>query len=135
MNKKSPIYKKSLEKANKVFGTKSSAYRSAYIVKTYKGLGGKIDSTETKTPYLDRWFNEKWIQVIPYLESGKIVDCGNKTKSPGKACRPLKRISKNTPITIDELVQLHSKKDLINTAKIKDKSPNKRVIWKTLKVL
>jgi hypothetical protein len=133
MNKKSPIYKKSLEKANKVFGPKSSAYRSAYIVKTYKELGGKIDST--KPPYLERWFKEKWIQVIPYLESGKIVDCGNKTKSPGKACRPLKRISKNTPITIKELEQLHSKKDLIKTAKIKDKSPNKRVIWKTLKVL
>jgi len=133
MNKKSPIYKKSLEKANKVFGQKSSAYRSAYIVKTYKELGGKIDST--KPPNLERWFKEKWIQVIPYLESGKIVDCGNKTKSPGKACRPLKRISKNTPITIKELEQLHSKKDLIKTAKIKDKSPNKRVIWKTLKVL
>ena len=132
MNKKSAIYEKSLKKANEVYGTKSSAYRSAYIVKTYKELGGKIDSNTTN---LERWFKEKWIQVVPYLESGKIVDCGNKIKSPGKACRPLKRISKKSPITIKELQQLHSKKDLIKIAKIKDKSPNKRVIWKTLKVL
>lgn len=132
MNKKSPIYEKSLKKANEVYGTKSSAYRSAYIVKTYKELGGKIDSNTTN---LERWFKEKWIQVVPYLESGKIVECGNKTKSLGKACRPLKRISKKSPITIKELQQLHSKKDLIKIAKIKDKSPNKRVIWKTLKVL
>jgi hypothetical protein len=131
MNKESSIYKKSLDKANKVYGIKTSAYRSAYIVKTYKELGGKINN---KSPKLDRWFKEKWIQVVPYLKEKKIVECGTKTKSLGKACRPLKRITKDTPITIKELEKIHSKKDLIRVAKIKDKSPNKRITWKNLKI-
>jgi hypothetical protein len=131
MNKSSSIYKKSLEKTNKVYGTKTSAYRSAYLVKTYKELGGKMSN---KSPKLDRWFKEKWIQVVPYLEQQKIVECGKKTKSVGKACRPLKRITKDTPITIKELQKIHSKEDLIKVAKIKDNSPNKRILWKILKI-
>ena len=82
MNKKSAIYEKSLKKANEVYGTKSSAYRSAYIVKTYKELGGKIDSNTTN---LERWFKEKWRYV------------GNKNFP---VYRPTKRISKKTPLVL-----------------------------------
>jgi hypothetical protein len=39
MNK---IYKKAVQNANKKFKTKSSIYRSAFITKEYKKLGGKI---------------------------------------------------------------------------------------------
>ena len=116
MNKDSSIYKKSLDKANKVYGIKTSAYRSAYIVKTYKELGGKINN---KSPKLDRWFKEKWIQVVPYLKEKKIVECGTKTKSLGKACRPLKRITKDTPLTASEINPFFAKKQIELKQKIK----------------
>jgi len=150
MDKKSIFYQKSMELANEVYGKKTSAYRSAYIVKMYKELGGKMSKSpirskspvrskspirsKSKRSKLNRWFDEKWIQVIPYLKHKKIIECGGKTKSIGKACRPLIRITKDTPITIKELEKIHSKEDLIRTAKIKNKSPNKRISWKKLLV-
>ena len=138
MDKKSIFYQKSMELANEVYGKKTSAYRSAYIVKMYKELGGKMSKSpkrsKSKRSKLNRWFDEKWIQVIPYLKHKKIIECGGKTKSIGKACRPLIRVTKDTPITIKELEKIHSKEDLIRTAKIKNKSPNKRISWKKLLV-
>ena len=52
-----------------------------------------------------------------------------------KVCRPLKRINKNTPITIDELLKLHSQADLIKLANKKNKNMSGRVYWKTLKFI
>ena len=86
MDKKSPEYKKAIKKANDTYGPKSSIYRSSYIVKTYKDLGGKIGSSPKGSPKgspkrspkgspkrsptkgLTRWFKEEWVQVVPYLE-------------------------------------------------------------------
>jgi len=159
MDKESNEYKKALKKANDVYGTKSSIYRSSYIVKKYKELGGEIKQSNkrsntrnnkrsktrstkrsgkksnTKTG-LTRWFKEEWIQVVPYLEHSKIIECGgtHMNKSPGKACRPLYRITKDTPITIKELLDIHSKKDIIKVAKQKEKSPSKRLLWKSLNI-
>jgi len=67
---------------------------------------------------------------------GLIVVCGGQhlNKSAGKACRPLRRITTETPITIAELLRLHSKSDLVRTAKMKERDPSKRVLWKTLTV-
>ena len=138
MDKNSDAYKKAKEMANDTYGEKSSIYRSTYIVKMYKELGGVIkDSLLKKKDYgLNRWFAEDWIQVSPFLEKGKKIECGGKRQSDriGKSCRPLYRITKDTPITIKELEKIHSKKDLIRVAKIKDKSPNKRITWKNLKI-
>ena len=39
------------------------------------------------------------------FKNNKIVKCGTSEKS-GKACRPLIRINKDTPITIPELLKL-----------------------------
>ena len=165
MNKDSSIYKKALQKANDVYGEKSSIYRSSYIVKTYKDLGGKMSPKRSKQRSknrrsirrngeeprkrsknrsngeeprkgLLRWFKEEWVQVVPYLKDKKIIECGgvHMNKSPGKACRPLHRVTKNTPITIDELLHIHSKKDIVKMAKDKEKSPSKRLVWKTLQL-
>jgi hypothetical protein len=145
MDKTSPIYKKALEMANKEYGEKSSIYRSARIFSLYKKMGGKISSSPKKGKKsvkksskkgLTRWFKEKWVQVVPYLEKGKIIECGGENmkwkRSAGKACRPLHRITNETPITIKELLKLHDKKDIIKMAKKKEKSPSKRVVWKGL---
>lgn len=141
MDKTSPVYKKALEMANKEYGEKSSIYRSSRIVSLYKKMGGKISPKKGKKSVkkssrkgLTRWFKEQWIQVVPYLEKGKVVECGGENmkwkRSAGKACRPLHRITDETPITIKELLKLHDKKDIIKIAKRKEKSPSKRVLWK-----
>jgi hypothetical protein len=44
--------------AEKVYN-KPSAYKSAYIVKKYKELGGKFKGNKTKEG-LVRWFKEQW---------------------------------------------------------------------------
>lgn len=141
MDKTSPVYKKALEMANKEYGEKSSIYRSSRIVSLYKKMGGKISPKKGKKSVkksrrqgLTRWFKEQWIQVVPYLEKGKVVECGGENmkwkRSAGKACRPLHRITDETPITIEELLKLHDKKDIIKMAKKKERSPSKRVLWK-----
>jgi len=162
MDKKSPEYKKAIKKANDTYGPKSSIYRSSYIVKTYKDLGGKIQSSPKRSPKrspkgstkgspkgstkrstkrsptkgLTRWFKEEWVQVVPYLEKKSKKECGGEKvgKRVGKACRPLHRITKDTPITISELLKIHSKQDILHVAKQKEKHPDKRVVWKTLTI-
>ena len=142
MDKKSPEYKKAIKKANDTYGPKSSIYRSSYIVKTYKDLGGKIGSSPKRSPKrsptkgLTRWFKEEWVQVVPYLEKKNKKECGGEKvgKRVGKACRPLHRITKDTPITISELLKIHSKQDILHVAKQKEKHPDKRVVWKTLSI-
>ena len=140
MDKTSPVYKKAIKMANKEYGEKSSIYRSSRIVSLYKKMGGKISTKKSvkksSKKGLTRWFKEQWIQVVPYLEKGKVVECGGENmkwkRSAGKACRPLHRITDETPITIEELLKLHDKNDIINMAKKKERSPSKRVLWKGL---
>jgi len=66
---------------------KSSAYKSGWIVKTYKDRGGKY-ADDGKTKNLKRWFKEEWIDV---------------GKKSYPVYRPTKRISAKTPLTIDEI--------------------------------
>jgi len=136
MDKSTAVYRRAVAQANAEYGTKSSIYRSGRIVAIYKSLGGVIKGQTSAKKGLSRWFREQWVQVVPYLEKGIIVTCGGQhlSKSVGKACRPLRRITKETPITIAELLRLHSKSDLIRVAKSKERDPSKRVLWKTLTV-
>lgn len=132
MDKESKQYKKAYNDANKKYGEKSSIYRSAYIVKKYKELGGEFSG---KKPFCDkglkRWFqSEKWIHVIPYLTKGEIVICGSSNKT--EPCRPLKRKNQDTPITITELLKLHTKSEILKIARSKKRNPEKRLTWKTL---
>lgn len=117
-------------KINKV----NSAYRSLQLIKLYKKFGGKINEEKEKKSGLNRWLKEKWIEVIPYLINGDIIECGNK-KSPYIACRPLKRINKNTPITINELIQKHGKEKVLIFSLMKEINKNKRANWKILKII
>lgn len=135
MNKESSAYKKAYKAANDKYGTKSSIYRSAYIVKKYKELGGKFSTSKKPSEKgLTRWFKgEQWIRVVPYLTTGEILPCGS-TGYKTFACRPLKRANANTPITIAELLKVHGKNKILKAARLKESDPNKRLIWKTLRV-
>lgn len=126
------LYSKAKSKANKKYGTKTGAYKSMFIVSEYKRMGGKY-STKKKTGGTTRWNKEKWVQVIPYVKSGKIIACGSSNKK-NKACRPTRKL-KGTPITLQESVKKLGKKKVIQLARAKNKNMSKRVYWKTGKII
>ena len=127
------LYEKAKKEADKVY-SRHSAYKSMFISKKYKELGGKYKTTKKKSGSTDNWTKEEWIQVIPYLTKGEKIVCGLDNKK-NKVCRPLKRINSNTPITINELLKLHKKEDLIKLANRKLKDMDGRIFWKTLKFI
>jgi hypothetical protein len=127
------LYKKAKETADKKY-KKHGAYKSMFLVSEYKRLGGKYSGKKLakKEKGVTRWIEEEWIQVIPFLKNGKKIMCGSGADKKG--CRPSKRISDKTPITIQELLKIHSKELLIKLAEEKKKDMNKRINWKLGKI-
>lgn len=66
---------------------KPSAYKSGFIVKTYKQLGGTY-TTDNEPKKLKEWFRAKW------------VDVGNKDYP---VYRPTVRVNSSTPKTVQEI--------------------------------
>lgn len=79
------IYTKARELADAKY-KKHSAYKSGYIQKVYKEMGGRY--VDDGSNPLARWFKEKW------------MDVGGKDYP---VYRPTKRVSKETPLTIKEI--------------------------------
>lgn len=75
---------------------KPSAYKSGYIVKEYKKLGGTYKD-DGKTKNLARWYKEKW------------KDYGN---SEYPVYRPSLRINKLTPLLVSEINKNDMKKQI-----------------------
>lgn len=92
------LYNSVKKEADKIY-KKSSAYKSGFIVKKYKELGGTYED-DKNSKNLERWFKEDWKDVggLNY-----------------PVFRPSKRISKNTPLTINEI----DKKNLKEQIKLK----------------
>lgn len=89
------LYELVKSKADEVY-KKPSAYKSGYIVKTYKKMGGRYKD-DNKQKNLKRWFKEKW------------EDVGHK-KYP--VYRPTIRINEFTPLTIHEIDMNFLKKQI-----------------------
>jgi hypothetical protein len=70
---------------------KPSAYKSGFIVKTYKQLGGTYSGNKERP--LKRWFDEKW------------MDVGGKDYP---VFRPTVRVNKKTPLLPSEISNLDS---------------------------
>lgn len=133
VNKK--LYKIAYDDAKLKFKRFPSAYASMYIQKKYQQLGGTYKNKKpSKNSTTQRWLKEKWVQVIPYLTNGQKIVCGADNKDT-KVCRPLIRINKQTPITLPELLKLHSKSELLKLARKKNRDMKGRVYWKTLKYI
>lgn len=79
---------------------KPSAYRSGALIKQYKSMGGEFLNDGEKN--LKRWYKEMW------------TDVGNKDYP---VYRPTKKISKKTPLIVDEI----DPKNLITQIKLKQK--------------
>lgn len=89
------LYQKVKEHADTIY-KKSSAFKSGFIQKLYKRNGGTyIDDNKPKN--LKRWFKEEW------------EDVGNKDYP---VFRPTKRISRQTPLTVDEIDKQNLKEQI-----------------------
>jgi hypothetical protein len=141
MSKPIPLNKQKYATAkryvDKIYGPKTSAYKSMALVKKYKDLGGtysKPNKYEIKTG-VKRWLREKWIQVTPFINDNKKIPCGS-SKRREHACRPSIRISKKTPITIQELINMHGIKKMKELSRMKMKNSEKiRIVWKNGKII
>lgn len=99
------LYNQAKALADKVY-KKSSAYKSGYIVKKYKELGGSYSGKKTNTG-LTRWYKEDWKDIggLAY-----------------PVYRPTKRITKDTPMTAFEINPIQLKKQIALKQKIKGNS-------------
>lgn len=89
------LYDKVKAYADKVY-EKPSAYKSGFIVKKYKELGGTYKD-DKKPKNLARWFKEDW------------GDIGGKEYP---TYRPFKRVSKDTPLTAFEIDPKQAKEQI-----------------------
>jgi len=80
------LYNKAKKIADEKY-KKPSAYKSGFIVKTYKDLGGRYKD-DNKPKNLKRWFKEDW------------KDVGHKEYP---VYRPTRRVNKSTPLTVTEI--------------------------------
>lgn len=126
------LYVKAERMADKVFDEPTSAYRSMWIVKKYKEMGGRYSGK--KEDSTGRWRLEQWVSVIPYITRGEEVECGSESEKT-KVCRPLKRVSKLTPITIGELRKRHSDKKILELARKKTADMEGRLMWNSMKFI
>lgn len=144
MDHDSKIYKKIKAEADRKFKEKTSAYKSLYIVRRYKEMGGVYKQNTTKKrkskSNLKRWLKEKWVRISPNTgkpmwKNNKLVPCGRskkekKTHVKKGLCRPYKRISKNTPKTAKEIGVREMKK----RASLKKRHPNKTITKKLVNI-
>ena len=102
-----PANQKLYEKAKAIADekyAKPSAYKSGFIVKTYKDMGGTyIDDNQPKD--LKRWFLEDWVNLAKQYEY--------------PVMRPSKIISSKTPLTVAEISPQKLKKQINLKQKIK----------------
>lgn len=111
------LYKYVKSLANKKFKSPTGVYRSSWIVKKYKSLGGKYKSTKNKNSSsgLKRWYKEKWVDLNRPIK-GKNEEfhvCGRSSQKSTKhypLCRPSKHISSKTPKTYHEISKKSIKK-------------------------
>jgi hypothetical protein len=99
------LYEAVKHQSDKIYD-KPSAYRSSWIVKTYKSLGGRYKD-DGKPKNLERWHKEEW------------EDVGGKDYP---VYRPTKRINAMTPLTVDEIDKEDLKKQIARKQIIKGES-------------
>jgi hypothetical protein len=111
------LYAKAKAEINKIYGTKTSAYRSMALVKRFKSMGGKYrdDGGSKKTT---RWRKEEWVDLNQPKEGGGYEKCGHPNEG-GKypLCRPSKTVSKDTPKKYQDIPK--SRIDIVNLKKQK----------------
>ena len=124
------LYKNVVKEAKEKFERWPSIYASMWVQREYQRRGGEYNKKSDGE--LKKWREERWVQVLELLKDGKIVVCGDSNKTT-KACRPINRVDESTPITIQELLQMHSVGDIIAAAEKKNRDMDGRLYWKELR--
>lgn len=92
---------------------KNSAFASGAIVKEYKRQGGKYKK-DGKEKNLERWFDEKWINVNPVL--------GITKEDAYPVFRPTNKVNSRTPTLLQEIPYDNLKQQYKLKQKIKGKA-------------
>lgn len=124
------LYKNVVKEAKEKFERWPSIYASMWVQREYQRRGGEYNKKSDGE--LKKWREERWVQVLELLKDGKIVVCGDSNKI-SKACRPINRVDESTPITIQELLKMHSVSDIIKAAEKKNRDMDGRLYWKELR--
>lgn len=117
------LYMKIRDKVKSRVKTWPSAYASGQLVQEYKNAGGTYSGK--KEGNLDRWYKEKWVNVCKPKGRG-YEPCGRQQSKVSKYpyCRPSKRITKGTPMTVSEIKKKYGKEKLEKMCR-KKTSPKK----------
>ena len=123
--KKSPYKVVNIKKNNKKSNKKNSTYN---VVNNNK----KINKSN-----LNRWFNEKWVNVCK-KKNNKYVPCGRKKSNIKKYpyCRPSIKVTRKTPMTVNEIKKKYGSKKLKEMCKRKNSKRDKKsmtYVKKTIK--
>ena len=128
------LYAKVKAEADRIYLT-HSAYKSGWIVKTYKERGGmyapspnESKHTNVKTTGLTRWFKEAWVDINRPLPSKnnniKYATCGRKEatlRGTYPLCRHSKHINALSPKTPTEFTPQALAKAKKDKQRIKNK--------------
>lgn len=114
------LYAQVKKDADKKFLSRSSVYKSAWIVREYKKQGGTFDDKipQDKNKGLLRWFHEKWENL-----NNPGQPCGRQkatTEGIYPLCRPTVKVNKDTPTLKQELTL----KDISRANKLKQRIKN-----------
>jgi len=102
-----------------------SAYKSGWLVKTYKERGGTYStvtvSNGVEVKPLSRWFEEKWVDLTRPRSDGNYEPCGRKVAvGTYPLCRPSVRVTPQTPVTVKELSPAQIEQAKKNKEKVKE---------------
>lgn len=91
------LYQKAKNIANNKFSSKTGAFKSMFIVKKYKEMGGTYSGNSSSK--LKRWRQENWVDLNQPKKDGGYYPCGHTNTQNNKypLCRPSKTISQDTP--------------------------------------
>ena len=133
-NVKDPdLYREAKKIADETY-RRHSAWKSMFIVKTYKNLGGEYSGTKkdkSKTERTKIWRDEEWIQILPYLKDKTKLTCGKRPDKKPNACRPMRRVKGyEDNITIGEIIKKFGKKKVKELTEQKLKDMDGRLDWK-----
>tara|TARA_Y100000114_G_scaffold136344_1_gene137779 strand:- start:2600 stop:3031 length:432 start_codon:yes stop_codon:yes gene_type:complete len=125
----SALYSRVVSDAKKKFKRFPSLYASSWITREYVKRGGKYDKPKPKGGGKQaQWFKEEWIQIVPFLTTGKKIACGDPNKET-KACRPTKRVDSSTPPLMREIVKKYGKEKVLSLARKKNRDMKGRLSW------
>lgn len=123
------LYSKVKSRADKKFSSKTGIYKSSWIVREYKRLGGKYRGKKpgVKSAGLKRWYKEKWVDLNRPIKNskGKVIgykSCGRssvKNKQRYPLCRPSKRVTSGTPKTYKEISKIKIKRAKHEKSRVK----------------